>query len=58
MLNRRHLRIKVFQAIYSYLRGAKNDMGIGEKELITSVNRIHELFVFHVSFFTELHRFA
>lgn len=58
MLNRRHLRIKVFQAIYSYLRGAKNDMGIGEKELITSVNRIHELFVFHVSVFTELHRFA
>ncbi len=58
MLNRRHLRIKVFQAVYSYLGGAKNDLGVGEKELISSINRIHELFVFHVSVFTELHRFA
>lgn len=58
MLNRRHLRIKVFQAIYSYLRGAKNDLGVGEKELISSINRIHELFILHVSVFTELHRFA
>lgn len=58
MLNRRHLRIKVFQAVYSYLRGAKNDLGVGEKELITSINRIHELFILHVSVFTELHRFA
>lgn len=58
MLNRRHLRIKVFQAVYSYLRGAKNDLGIGERELLSSVNRIHELFVLHVSVFTELHSFA
>lgn len=58
MLNRRHLRIKVFQAIYSYLRGAKNDLGIGERELLSSVNRIHELFVLHASVFTELHSFA
>ena len=58
MLNRRHLRIKVFQAIYSYLRGAKNDLGVGEKELITCINRIHELFILHVSVFTELQRFA
>jgi N utilization substance protein B len=58
MLNRRHLRIKVFQAIYSYLRGAKNDLGVGERELLSSVNRIHELFVLHASVFVELHRFA
>ena len=58
MLNRRHLRIKVFQAVYSYLRGAKNDLGIGERELLSSVNRIHELFVLHASVFTELHSFA
>ena len=58
MLNRRHLRIKVFQAIYSYLRGAKNDLGVGERELLSSVNRIHELFVLHASVFTELYSFA
>ena len=57
MLNRRHLRIKVFQAIYSYLRGAKNDLGVGEKELITCINRIR-LFILHVPVFTELQRFA
>jgi len=58
MLNRRHLRIKVFQAIYSYLRGAKSDLGVGERELLSSVNRIHELFVLHASVFKELHSFA
>ncbi len=58
MLNRRHLRIKVFQAIYSYLRGAKNDLGVGERELLSGVNRIHELFMLHVSVFAELHSFA
>lgn len=58
MLNRRHLRIKIFQAIYSYLRGAKNDLPAGERELMNSVNRIHELFVLHVSVFSELERFA
>lgn len=58
MLNRRHLRIKVFQAIYSYLRGAKNDLGVGERELIASINRIHELFMLHVSVFIELQKFA
>ena len=58
MLNRRHLRIKVFQAIYSYLRGAKSDLAVGERELLSSVNRIHELFVLHASVFTELHSFA
>tara|TARA_Y100000766_G_C18843937_1_gene574674 strand:- start:185 stop:1132 length:948 start_codon:yes stop_codon:yes gene_type:complete len=58
MLNRRHLRIKVFQAIYSYLRGAKNDLSVGERELLTGVNRIHELFVLHVSVLIELHGFA
>ena len=58
MLNRRHLRIKVFQAIYSYLRGAKNDLGVGERELLSGVNRIHELFVLHVSVFIELQGFA
>ncbi|MBK21804.1 MAG: transcription antitermination factor NusB [Flavobacteriales bacterium] len=58
MLNRRHLRIKVFQAIYSYFRGAKNDLSIGERELLSSVNRIHELFVLHASVFIELRGFA
>lgn len=58
MLNRRHLRVKVFQAIYSYLGGAKNDLGIGEKELIKGIDRVHELFVFHLSIFSELQRFA
>ena len=58
MLNRRHLRIKVFQAIYSYLRGAKNDLGVGERELLKSIDRIHELFVLHVSVFTQLQSFA
>jgi N utilization substance protein B len=58
MLNRRHLRVKVFQAIYSYLGGAKNDLGIGEKELLKGIDRVHELFVFHLSIFSELQRFA
>ena len=58
MLNRRHLRIKVFQAIYSYLNGAKNDLVVEEKELIKSIDRIYELFILHISVLTELNRFA
>lgn len=58
MLNRRHLRIKVFQAIYSYLKGSKSDLGVGEKELMSSIDRIYELFITHLSVLTELHRFA
>ena len=58
MLNRRHLRIKVFQAIYSYLNGAKNDLAVEEKELIKSIDRIYELFILHISVLTELNRFA
>lgn len=58
MLNRRHLRVKVFQAIYAYLRGAKNDLGVGEKELLSGIDRIYELFILHISVFTELNRFA
>jgi N utilization substance protein B len=58
MLNRRHLRIKVFQAIYSYLNGDKNDLGVGEKELIKGIDRIYELFILHISVLTELNQFA
>ena len=58
MLNRRHLRIKVFQAIYAYSNGEKQDLGAAERELNTSIDRIYELFIYSLSVLSELKSFA
>jgi len=58
MLYRRHLRIKVLQALYSWYTGSTDDLGSGEKQLLQSVNKIYELFIWQLSFILELRRFA
>ncbi|PKP30273.1 MAG: transcription antitermination factor NusB [Bacteroidetes bacterium HGW-Bacteroidetes-16] len=58
MLYRRHLRIKVLQALYSWYTGSAEDLGSGEKQLLQSVNKIYELFIWQLSFIIELRRFA
>ena len=58
MLYRRHLRIKVLQALYSWYTGNTDDLGSGEKQLLQSVNKIYELFIWQLSFILELRRFA
>jgi N utilization substance protein B len=58
MLYRRHLRIKVLQSLYSWQTGGINDVIVGEKQLLESIDKLHDLFVFQLSFLVELKRFA
>jgi N utilization substance protein B len=58
MLYRRHLRIKALQALYSFYTGGTDDLVKGEKELLNSINKIYELFIWQLSFIVEVKRFA
>ncbi len=54
MLNRRHLRIKVLQALYAYFQANEDDYGKAEKQLFYSVERIYELYIYMLLSFSEL----
>lgn len=58
MLYRRHLRIKVLQSLYSWHTGGIDDVIKGEKQLLESIDRLHDLFVYQLSFLVEIVRFA
>lgn len=58
MLYRRHLRIKVLQSLYSWQTGGINDVIVGEKQLLDSIDKLHDLFVYQLSFLVEIKRFA
>lgn len=46
MLNRRHLRIKVMQALYAYFQSHNDDVVIGERELLKSINKLYDLYIY------------
>ncbi|MFT5860203.1 MAG: N utilization substance protein B [Flavobacteriaceae bacterium] len=54
MLNRRHLRIKVLQALYAYFQSKEDNFAKTEKELLHSVDRIYELYIYMLLSFSEL----
>lgn len=54
MLNRRHLRIKVLQALYAFFQSDNEDFGKVQKELTTSVERIYDLYLCLLLSFSEL----
>lgn len=58
MLSRRHLRIKVLQALYAYFQSGNTSIEQGEKQLILSINKLFELFIYQLSFLIETARFA
>lgn len=58
MLSRRHLRIKTLQALYSYFVSNDVELGVGEKNMLRSTERIFELIVYQISFLVELVKFA
>lgn len=58
MLNRRYLRIKAMQALYGYFQSGDADMPRGERELLRSIDRTYELYLYLLVMFTELHRQA
>ncbi|MBG0780749.1 MAG: transcription antitermination factor NusB [Bacteroidales bacterium] len=58
MLSRRHLRVKVLQSVYAYYQSGNNDLHQGEKQLLLSINKLYELFIWQCSFLIEATRYA
>jgi len=54
MLNRRHLRIKVLQALYAYYQSDKESVSKTEKELNLAVDRIYDLYLYLMLSIVEL----
>ncbi|MFN6092321.1 MAG: transcription antitermination factor NusB [Bacteroidota bacterium] len=54
MLSRRHLRIRVMQALYSYYQSANKDMLQTEQELLRGTNKIYELYLLTMQMILEL----
>lgn len=58
MMSRRHIRIKVLQAIYAYIQNIDPDILRGQHELIRSIDKLHELYIYQLSFLLALFEFA
>lgn len=54
MLNRRYLRIKAMQAVYSFFQSEDSDLVAGEKELLRSIDRTYDLYLTALIFPCEL----
>lgn len=54
MLNRRQLRIKVLQILYGWYQSDTHDLVKTEKELLFSVNKIYDLYIYYLAIFNEL----
>jgi transcription antitermination protein NusB len=55
MLNRRFLRIKVMQALYSFFQHEKADPAQFEKDLFKSLDKIYELYLLILALLSDLH---
>ena len=56
MLNRRHIRIKILQTFYAYFQSENEDLVKGEKELLHSMQRIYDLYLYLIQLFIALKR--
>lgn len=54
MLNRRHLRIKIFHALYAYFQQSKESLDKGEKELFHSISKMREMYISLLLIFVEI----
>jgi N utilization substance protein B len=54
MLSRRHLRVKVLQALYAFFQSDGDDIAVGEKQLIKSTDKLYELYIYQLSFLIKL----
>ncbi len=54
MLNRRHLRIKVLQALYAYFQSDEDNLRRTENEMFSAIDRIYDLYLYLMLTFEEL----
>ena len=58
MLNRRFLRVKALQEIYAYHQSNSSNLPQAERHLLDGVEDLYKLFVYQLSFWVEVKRFA
>jgi len=58
MLNRRHLRIKVLQSLYGFYQSEGTEVKVVEKQMLQSLERIYDLYLYFLLTFSELQREA
>lgn len=58
MLNRRHLRIKVLQALYAHFQTEDSEVARQEKGLVSSIESIYDLYIYLLSSLIEVRDFA
>jgi transcription antitermination protein NusB len=54
VLNRRHLRIKIFHALYAYFQHSKDSLDKGEKELFFSISKMYEMYLYLLLVYIEI----
>lgn len=58
MLNRRFLRVKVLQDLYAYHQAQETNIAQAERQLLNDIDGLYELFIYLLSFWVEVKRFA
>lgn len=58
MLNRRHLRVKVLQALYAYHQSDSKDVKYHEKQLLQSIDKVYEMYIWMLSLINEVILYA
>lgn len=58
MLNRRHLRIKVLQLLYAYFQSEENNIPKAEKELLLTIERMYDMYLYLLLSLSEMKRAA
>jgi N utilization substance protein B len=58
MLNRRHLRIRVLQLVYSWKKSNESDIVVLEKQFLKSLNKVEELYLLLLMYVLEVRDFA
>jgi N utilization substance protein B len=58
MLNRRHLRVKVLQSLYAYHQSNSGDIKQHEKNLLQSIDKVYEMYIWMLSLISEVAGYA
>ncbi len=58
MLNRRHLRVKVLQSLYAYHQSHSGDIKQHEKNLLQSIDKVYEMYIWMLSLISEVTAYA
>ena len=58
IINRRQIRVKVLQELYSFLSGNENSLAEGQKNIINSFIQTNTLYLFYLNFFKSFWEFT